>query len=44
MLLELSAGSQSYIEDCEVCCNPICITYDVEDGAVAGFSAQAAQE
>lgn len=23
MLLDLWAGSQSYIEDCEVCCNPI---------------------
>ena len=44
MLLELIAGSQSYVEDCEVCCNPISISYDVEDGAVVSFAALAAQE
>ncbi len=44
MLLDLSAGAQSYVEDCEVCCNPITISYDVEDDAVALFNAVAAQE
>lgn len=26
------------IEDCEVCCRPIEISYNVEDGYVKGFS------
>jgi transcription elongation factor Elf1 len=43
MLLDLSAGGQSYIEDCEVCCNPIQITFDTEDGAITAFDASPAQ-
>jgi len=42
MLLDLSAGSQSYIEDCEVCCNPIEIRYQVEDERVVSFEARVA--
>ena len=42
MLLDLSAGSQSYIEDCEVCCNPIEIGYQVEEGRVVSFEAREA--
>jgi hypothetical protein len=37
MLLDLSAGEQSYVEDCEVCCNPIAISYQAEDGALISF-------
>ena len=40
MLLDLSAGSQSYIEDCEVCCNPIEVSYEVEEGRVVSFEAR----
>jgi transcription elongation factor Elf1 len=40
MLLDLSAGSQSYVEDCEVCCNPIEISYQAEDGMVKSFEAK----
>jgi len=39
MLLDLSADSQTYVEDCEVCCHPISISYDVSDGALVSFSA-----
>ncbi len=42
ILLDLSAGSQSYIEDCEVCCNPIEISYRVEDGRAVTFEAREA--
>ena len=42
MLLDLSAGSQSYIEDCEVCCNPIEVSYQVEEGRVVSFEARVA--
>jgi hypothetical protein len=39
MVLDLSAGSQSYFEDCEVCCNPIEVVFEVEDGAIVSFRA-----
>jgi hypothetical protein len=34
MLLEELYGAQSYIEDCETCCNPIQISYNVVDGTI----------
>jgi len=38
--LDLSAGSQSYVEDCQVCCQPIQITMDVsDDGTLAAVGA-----
>lgn len=40
MLLDLTGGGQTYVEDCEVCCNPISIYYDVEDGAIESFQAE----
>jgi hypothetical protein len=40
MVLDLSVRRQAYVEDCEVCCNPIEISYTVEDGAVAEFGAK----
>lgn len=30
MLVDTSIRRQSYIEDCEICCNPIEITYEVD--------------
>jgi transcription elongation factor Elf1 len=44
MMLDLSAGGQSYVEDCEICCNPISINYQVEDGDLADFSADPLQQ
>jgi hypothetical protein len=39
-LLDLSAGSAAYIEDCQVCCQPIEFRIEVDhDGALAAFSA-----
>ncbi len=32
-LLDLSAGSASYIEDCQICCQPIEIGIEVADDA-----------
>ncbi|GAB3344150.1 CPXCG motif-containing cysteine-rich protein [Marilutibacter aestuarii] len=35
LLLDVSSGTQRYIEDCQVCCRPINVTASVdEDGAV----------
>lgn len=39
MLLDVSIPEQTYIEDCEVCCNPIEIHYVVEDEKVVAFEA-----
>jgi len=44
MLLDLSEnGSQTYVEDCEVCCQPIQIQFEVAGHTLAGFSSVAAQ-
>jgi transcription elongation factor Elf1 len=40
MVLDLSVGKQTYVEDCEVCCNPIEISYSVEGEELADFSAR----
>lgn len=37
MLLDPSVSSQTYVEDCEVCCNPIEITASFSDGVLAAF-------
>ena len=40
MILDFSVPSQVYIEDCEVCCNPIEISYTVEDDVLTSFVAK----
>jgi uncharacterized protein YbaR (Trm112 family) len=40
MVLDTSMGSsQTYVEDCEVCCHPIELRYTIEDGVVSRFEA-----
>ncbi len=39
MLLD-PAYSQTYVEDCEVCCNPIELQVVFEEGELAGFEAR----
>lgn len=40
-VLDLSAGSASYIEDCQICCRPIEIGIDVAaDGGLTSVSAR----
>jgi hypothetical protein len=34
---EFLSGPQSYIEDCEVCCRPIQISYDTSEEGVVGL-------
>lgn len=34
MMFEQYYGGQSYIEDCEVCCQPIEVNYSVVDGEI----------
>lgn len=39
--LDLSAGSQSYVEDCQVCCQPIQMSVTIaDDGSLDTFSAE----
>ena len=43
MILDLSnEGVQTYIEDCEVCCRPIQISFSVENYKLTGFNYQGA--
>ena len=39
MLIDLSVSAQNYIEDCEICCRPIEISYQVGDDDVIIFEA-----
>jgi hypothetical protein len=40
MVLDVSVHRQTYVEDCEVCCNPIEISYSVEDDGLDSFAAK----
>lgn len=42
VLLDLSAGSASYLEDCEVCCRTVAIRVAAEGGRLMAFSAERA--
>lgn len=39
MLLDPSVRKQQYIEDCEVCCNPIEVQIEMESGELFYFEA-----
>ena len=40
MVLDASVPSQTYVEDCEVCCQPIEVSYVVEDEGLVEFAAR----
>ena len=40
MLVDISQIKQSYIEDCEVCCNPIQLSIRTENSEILAFEAQ----
>ncbi len=40
MLLDLTVADQRYVEDCEVCCNPISLHLRTEHGAVVALDAR----
>ena len=40
MVLDTSVRGQTYIEDCEVCCQPVEIRYAVSQGEVVHFAAR----
>jgi len=39
MVLDVSVRSQMYVEDCEVCCNPIEVSYEIEGETLVRFRA-----
>jgi hypothetical protein len=41
MVLDTSVKGQTYVEDCEVCCQPIEVRYTVKDEVVRHFEARA---
>lgn len=41
VLIDLSAGSQSYYEDCSVCCRPIAISFETSGGELVSLNAEA---
>jgi hypothetical protein len=40
MVLDLSVRRQTYVEDCEVCCNPIEISYTADGETISTFRSQ----
>jgi transcription elongation factor Elf1 len=40
MVLDTSVSRQTYVEDCEVCCHPIEISFTVEDESLSEFNAK----
>jgi hypothetical protein len=43
MVLDTSISGQTYVEDCEVCCQPIEVLYRVEDETLVAFDAHVLQ-
>ncbi|TAI48083.1 CPXCG motif-containing cysteine-rich protein [Flagellimonas allohymeniacidonis] len=39
-LLDTSVGRQTYVEDCEVCCNPIEVTQHFQNQELIAFEAR----
>ncbi len=44
MILDLSVAKQSYVEDCEVCCNPIQINFSTENFELLDFAADSIEQ
>lgn len=44
MLIDVSQPNQSYIEDCEICCNPIEVSITVENQEIVSFQAESIEQ
>jgi transcription elongation factor Elf1 len=44
MILDLSIEDQSYVEDCEICCNPIQIDFTAENSELKEFLANSIEQ
>ena len=44
MLIDPSVRKQCYIEDCEVCCNPIELDFELEEGELVYFDGHSIEQ
>lgn len=44
MILDLSVEEQSYVEDCEVCCNPVQVSYTTDNFELQDFQADSIEQ
>ncbi|MBJ6368036.1 CPXCG motif-containing cysteine-rich protein [Snuella sedimenti] len=44
MLIDNSLTSQTFIEDCEVCCNPIQVSVKISDSELSDFQADSIEQ
>lgn len=44
MILDASVREQTYIEDCEVCCNPIKLTAAFEENELIRFDSESIEQ
>lgn len=44
MLIDLSQSAQTYIEDCEICCNPIQVSVTIAQNDIASFEARSIEQ
>ncbi|NND88521.1 MAG: CPXCG motif-containing cysteine-rich protein [Flavobacteriaceae bacterium] len=44
VLVDLSVSDQQYVEDCEVCCNPIQLRVTTSDLQIVSFSAESLEQ
>lgn len=44
MLIDMSQNNQKYIEDCEICCNPIELQVTVRDAQILQFEANSIEQ
>ncbi|WP_299364138.1 CPXCG motif-containing cysteine-rich protein [Winogradskyella sp.] len=40
MLVDISQAHQNYVEDCEICCNPIQVSVSVDNHEIVYFQAE----
>ncbi len=44
MLLDPDMSGEEYVEDCQVCCNPIAILFKISNGDIVSFRSTKVQE
>lgn len=44
MLVDVSENQQTYIEDCEICCNPIQLSITVSNQEIISFYAESIEQ
>jgi hypothetical protein len=39
-VIDTTQSKQEYVEDCEVCCNPINVRFEIIEGEITSFEAE----